>query len=273
MITIVSDHGHHAVHTHFDVAVELGERYGIKTAYHSWPAFRPSFDAVVCVSGNGMCHIYFRGEDGTWATRPSREVIESAPPRADRVAPGRARGRASSPPAGDDPGSLIVESKSGVADLAETAGGGVTYSAARRARSVRLGRDAYRGWDSREALEETIDTESPRRARPDRPALSHRRTGDLVISASGGLRPPGALRVAAPLLLARRAHPRPHAHSRRVERPAGRGSGPVRRRCDDRPGLSGSARALGRRRGARGSQRSGSDAARPGPAMASPASE
>ena len=94
MITIVSDHGHHAVHTHFDVAVELGEKYGIKTAYHSWPAFRPSFDAVVCVSGNGMCHIYLRGEDGTWATRPSRDVIGQRHPGPDRVASRRARRRA-----------------------------------------------------------------------------------------------------------------------------------------------------------------------------------
>ena len=183
MIQIVSDHGHHAVHTHFDVAVELGERYGIKTAYHSWPAFRPSFDAVVCVSGNGMCHIYFRGADGTWATRPSREVIESrhpgligsllAEPAVDIVVT-----RGASDPA------LIVESKRGVADLAET-GGDISYSA-------RDGRDPF-GWGEmparmglREALEETIDTEYPDALVQIAQLFRTRRTGDLVISAAAG---------------------------------------------------------------------------------------
>jgi arylsulfatase A-like enzyme len=183
MIQIVSDHGHHAVHTHFDVAVELGERYGIKTAYHSWPAFRPSFDAVVCVSGNGMCHIYFRGADGTWATRPSRDVIESrhpgliesllAEPAVDIVVTRR-----------ESASGLIVESRRGVADLEETVDG-VAYS-------PRDGRDPF-GWDGmpehmglREALDETIDTESPDALVQIAQLFRTRRTGDLVISAAAG---------------------------------------------------------------------------------------
>ncbi len=184
LVTIVSDHGHHAVHTHFDVAVELGEKYGIKTAYHSWPAFRPSFDAVVCVSGNGMCHIYLRGEDGTWATRPSRDVIEHRHPALIESL--------LSEPAveliatrSDVSGGLIVESQSGVADLAETADGGVTYS-------LRDGRDPF-GWDempsemsSREALEATFDTGHPDAIVQIAQLFRTRRTGDLVISAAAG---------------------------------------------------------------------------------------
>jgi hypothetical protein len=183
MITIVSDHGHHAVHTHFDVAVELGRRFGIKTAYHSWPAFRPSFDAVVCVSGNGMCHIYLRGPDGSWATRPSRELIESrhpgllstllAEPAVDIVVT-----------RGDSEGALIVESERGAADLAEVAGG-VEYAPRREG-------DPF-GWDEipkrmshREALDETFGTGYPDALLQIAQLFRSGRTGDVVISAAAG---------------------------------------------------------------------------------------
>jgi hypothetical protein len=184
LITIVSDHGHRAVHTHFDIAVELGERYGIKTAYHSWPAFRPSFDAVVCVSGNGMCHIYLRGEDGTWASRPSRDVI-------GQRHPGLIESLLEEPAIeliatrSDEAGGLIVESKAGIADLAETAEGAVTYS-------PRDGRDPF-GWaemapqmSSRDALEATMDTGHPDALVQIAQLFRTRRTGDLVISAAAG---------------------------------------------------------------------------------------
>ena len=184
MIMIVSDHGHHPVHTHFDLAVELGERHGIKTAYHSWPAFRPSFDAVACVSGNGMCHVYLRGPDDTWATRPSREAIGH-----------RHRGLIESlleEPAveivatrGDSPGSLVVESRRGAADLCEGAEGSIAYVA-------RAGRDPF-GWDaieprmsSREALLNTIDTDHPDALVQIAQLFRTRRTGDIVISAAPG---------------------------------------------------------------------------------------
>ncbi len=183
MITIVSDHGHHAVHTHFDLAVELGERHGLKTAYHSRPAFRPSFDAVACVSGNGMAHVYLRGPDGSWATRPSRDVIHRdhrgllesllAEPAVEIVV---TRGEA--------PESLIVESRSGVADLAETADG-IAYS-------VREGSDPF-GWgempgemSSREALENTVETGHPDALVQIAQLFRTVRTGDIVVSAAAG---------------------------------------------------------------------------------------
>jgi Type I phosphodiesterase / nucleotide pyrophosphatase len=183
MILLVSDHGHHPVHTHFDIAVEFGSRYGIKTAYHSWPAYRPSFDAVVCVSGNGMCHIYLRGADGSWATRPSREVIELRHPglvssllaeQAVDVVVTR----------GESPGALIVESKRGLADLAEVAGG-VEYVP--RADGDPLGWDELpRTLGLREALEATAETEYPDALVQIAQLFRSGRTGDIVISAAAG---------------------------------------------------------------------------------------
>lgn len=183
MIMIVSDHGHNPVHTHFDIAVEFGSRFGIKTAYHSWPAFRPSFDAVVCVSGNGMCHVYLRGADGSWATRPTRQVIESrhpgliaallAEPAVDIVTTRR-----------DELNALVVESERGMADLTEVSGG-VVYE-------PRAEGDPF-GWGAlpqrmsyREALEETIETDYPDALVQTAQLFRTRRTGDLVISAAAG---------------------------------------------------------------------------------------
>jgi hypothetical protein len=183
MITIVSDHGHHSVHTHYDLAVDLGESHGLKTAYHSWPAFRPSFDAVACVSGNGMAHVYLRGESGTWGTRPSREVIA-------RRHPGLLESLLSEPAVeilatrGEDPGGIVVESERGVADLAET-GNGVAYAA-------RDGQDPF-GWaempanmSSREALEATVETGHPDGLVQIAQLFRTERTGDIVVSASPG---------------------------------------------------------------------------------------
>ena len=173
------------MHTHFDLAVELGRRYGIKTAYHSWPAFRPSFDAVACVSGNGMAHIYLRGEDGTWATRPSRDVISSRHP-------GLLESLLAEPSIdivitrGEDEDGLVVESRAGIADLSEQeARGEIAYA-------PRKGRDPF-GWDplpaglsSREALEVTADTEYPDALAQIAQLFRTGRTGDLVVSATAG---------------------------------------------------------------------------------------
>ncbi|HYH60322.1 MAG TPA: alkaline phosphatase family protein, partial [Solirubrobacterales bacterium] len=185
MITIVSDHGHRRIHTHFDLAVEIGRVHGIKTAYHSWPAFRPSFDGVVCVSGNGMAHIYLKGEDGTWRTRPSRETIRArhagllewlvATPAVDIVTT-----------RGDAEGELVVESRRGVADLRETrADGWIRYA-------VRDGADPF-GFcalpgemSSREALETTAETEYPDALAQIAQLFRTGRTGDIVVSATPG---------------------------------------------------------------------------------------
>ncbi len=185
MIAIVSDHGHRNVDSHYDLAVDLGKRYGLKTAYHSWPAFRPSFDAVACVSGNGMAHVYLRGADGGWATPPSRDVILSRHP-------GLLESLISEPAIdivvsrSGEPGALIVESTRGIADLAEVGpGGGISYS-------PRDARDPF-GWDSlptqmtsREALDSTVDSDYPDALVQIAQLFRTRRTGDIVISATPG---------------------------------------------------------------------------------------
>lgn len=185
MIAIVSDHGHRRVDSHYDLAVELGRRWGIKTAYHSWPAFRPSFDAVACVSGNGMAHVYLRGDDESWATRPTRDVIERRHPAllaalvgepAIDIVVTRSEGEAG----------LVIESSRGTAELAEVApDGDLAYA-------PRDGRDPF-GWQalpplmtSREALELTIDSDYPDALTQIAQLFRTRRTGDVVVSAAPG---------------------------------------------------------------------------------------
>ncbi|MEJ7875870.1 MAG: alkaline phosphatase family protein [Solirubrobacterales bacterium] len=185
MITIVSDHGHRKVDTHSDIAVALGARHGIRTAYHSWPAFRPSFDCVVCVSGNGMAHIYLRGEDSSWRTRPSREVIS-------RRHPGLLEWLVGEPAVdivatrGEAEGGLVVESRRGIADLRETRTDGRIHYAA-RADGDPFGFAGLSGTMSlRKALEVTVDTEYPDALAQIAQLFRTRRTGDIVISASPG---------------------------------------------------------------------------------------
>jgi hypothetical protein len=183
MIAIVSDHGHWRVDSHFDLAVDLGETHGLKTAYHSWPAFRPSFDAVVCVSGNGMAHVYLRGVDGGWGTAPTRDVIERRHPGLlDALLAESAIDVMIT--RGESEGALIVETERGSADLTEVAGG-VSYR-------LRDGADPF-GWESmperltsREALELSADTEYPDALIQIAQLFRTQRTGDIVVSASAG---------------------------------------------------------------------------------------
>ena len=183
MIAIVSDHGHRQVDTHFDLAVDLSTTHGLKTAYHSWPAFRPRFDCVVCVSGNGMAHVYLRGEDGTWATRPSRDVIE-------RRHPGLLASLVAEPAIdivstrSGEAGRLVVESRAGRAELEEGSEGEISYA-------VSTG-DPF-GWDplpermgSRESLELTFETHYPDALVQIVQLFRTPRSGDIVVSASPG---------------------------------------------------------------------------------------
>ena len=185
LITIVSDHGHRQVDTHFDLAVEIGRVHGIRTAYHSWPAFRLSFDCVVCVSGNGMAHIYLKGEDGSWRTRPSRDVIRSrhagllewlvAAPAVDIIAT-----------RGEHAGDLVVESRRGIADLRENRDDArIRYSAREDGDPFGFSGMAAE-MSAREALEATIETEYPDALTQVTQLFRTGRTGDIVVSASPG---------------------------------------------------------------------------------------
>lgn len=73
LIAVVSDHGHSETQTHFDIGPWLEKEKNLKTFYYS-NIFKFYFDAVSMVSGNGMSHLYFRGEKG-WGARKSFEEI------------------------------------------------------------------------------------------------------------------------------------------------------------------------------------------------------
>jgi hypothetical protein len=132
-----------------------------------------------------MAHVYLRGEDSSWRSRPSREVISNrhpglleslvAEPAVDIVA---TRGEAD--------GSLVVESRGGIADLRETRADGQIHYAA-RAGADPFGFDGLPGaMSSREALEMTVETEYPDALVQVAQLFRTRRTGDIAISASPG---------------------------------------------------------------------------------------
>lgn len=75
LLIIVSDHGLSETKEHFDIGPWLEKEKKIKTLYYS-NIFKFCFNAVSMVSGNGMTHLYFKGQDG-WSTRKSFEEISS----------------------------------------------------------------------------------------------------------------------------------------------------------------------------------------------------
>ena len=69
LIMVMSDHGLSTTHTHFDLAGFVrGHVRRLLHFPHVWRHLRDC-DAVSMVSGNSLCHLSFRGEDG-WAGRP-----------------------------------------------------------------------------------------------------------------------------------------------------------------------------------------------------------
>lgn len=122
LIVVCSDHGHSEVHAHYDVAVALEREHGLRVAYHMGRTLTVRPEAVVCVSGNGMAHLYLAA--GDWSQKPVRDRI-------DAVHPGLLGALLSQPAvdliatrSGD--GELLVESRRGRARLAES-GGQVRY--------------------------------------------------------------------------------------------------------------------------------------------------
>ena len=66
LITLVSDHGLSDTQSHFDVGPYLEDK-GIATFFYT-QIFKFKFKASTMVSGNGMCHVYFEGQNG-WKGR------------------------------------------------------------------------------------------------------------------------------------------------------------------------------------------------------------
>ena len=58
LLVICSDHGHSPVRAHFDLPVRMESDRGLRVAYHSRKALVRNPEAVACVSGNGMAHVY-----------------------------------------------------------------------------------------------------------------------------------------------------------------------------------------------------------------------
>jgi Type I phosphodiesterase / nucleotide pyrophosphatase len=179
LILLCSDHGHTPVHTHYDLPVRLEDDFGLRLAYHSRPMLRRSFDAVACVSGNGMAHVYLRG-DGWDSPPPTRERI-------DLFHPGLRQGLLAEPAVdllvtrGEEPDSLWIESPRGQAFLVPR-GDGVLYT----------GSDPF-GWGRlpegmtwEESLELTFDSEHPDALAQIAQLFRSSRTGDLVVSAAPG---------------------------------------------------------------------------------------
>ena len=73
LLIIVSDHGLSDTHSHFDIGPWLEQEKNIKTLYYT-NIFKFRFKASTMVSGNGMCHIYLKGENG-WGYRKTFEEI------------------------------------------------------------------------------------------------------------------------------------------------------------------------------------------------------
>jgi Type I phosphodiesterase / nucleotide pyrophosphatase len=181
LIVVCSDHGHTPVHAHYDLPVRLEEDFGLRVAYHSRAVFKRDPDAVACVSGNGMAHVYLRG-DGWRNPGPRRGDI-------DRTHPGLREGLLAEPAVellairGEEPDSFWIESPRGLARL-ESWGVGVLYRP--------QGSDPF-GWKElpermtwEESLGLTFDSEHPDALAQIAQLFRSSRTGDLVVSAAPG---------------------------------------------------------------------------------------
>jgi hypothetical protein len=68
-LSVVSDHGHSAVHSHLDLAAELREN-GVRVRSHPW-TYPDRSQAAVMVSGNSMAHVYLGLDDRTKQAWPA----------------------------------------------------------------------------------------------------------------------------------------------------------------------------------------------------------
>ncbi|MEA2478804.1 MAG: hypothetical protein QOJ07_726 [Thermoleophilaceae bacterium] len=181
LLVVCSDHGHSPVREHYDLPVRLETDFGLRAAYHSWPVLRRRPEAVACVSGNGMCQVYFKAAG--WGHEPSRDQIAD-------LHPGLLQGLLAEPAvdlmitrAGAE-GWLWVESRRGRARLREAPGGGVEYEPD--------GTDPF-GWgalpralSSEDALRANFDSDHPDALVQIAQLFRSGRAGDLVVSATPG---------------------------------------------------------------------------------------
>jgi hypothetical protein len=176
LLIVCSDHGHCPVERHFDLPVRLEEDHGLRVGYHSGRLAVRSPQLVVCVSGNGMSHVYALPEQG----RPERADRAAF----DAIAPG-VRERLVAEEAVDlvmtrENGELLVESARGRALLSE-AGGRIRY---RPETGDPFGYGPLpEHMDLREALELTFRSGHPDGLLQAAQIFRAPRCGDLVVSA------------------------------------------------------------------------------------------
>ena len=183
LLVICSDHGHSPVREHYDLPVSLERDAGLRTAYHSWPAFRRDPDAVACVSGNGMCQVYLKA--GGWQHAPAREEIAGlhpglleqllAEPATDVIVT-RAR----------EDGWLHVESRAGRARLRETDGGATIEYVREGADPLGLPDGVPARMTAEEALAATFATDHPDGLVQIAQLHRSARAGDITVSALPG---------------------------------------------------------------------------------------
>lgn len=179
LLVICSDHGHSIVHTHFDVAVWLERERGMRVAYHMGRTLTVRPEAVVCVSGNGMAHVYLAA--GDWSRPPTREEIDAAHPGLLVELLEQPAIDLMATRLGD--GEVLVESRHGRARLAET-GTGVRW---RPEGGDPLGLPPLpeeMSWE--EALRHTFDTGHPDGLVQLAQLWRSPRTGDVLLSSAPG---------------------------------------------------------------------------------------
>jgi hypothetical protein len=161
--------------------VRLEDDFGLRTAYHSRAVFKRDPDAVACVSGNGMCQVYLRGE--SWRSPP--------PPRAgiDRHHPGLREGLLAEPAIdlvltrAEDGAGIWIESRRGRARLDRLADG-VHYEVRDRDPFGWERVSERMSWD--EALAASFESDHPDALVQVAQLFRSRRAGDLVVSAVPG---------------------------------------------------------------------------------------
>jgi arylsulfatase A-like enzyme len=183
LLCLSSDHGHTEVSRHLDLE-GFFEARGLRTLYfprllRRWLAC----DAACMVGGNGMAHVYLRGQRG-WAERPTGDELTSTHPTLVDDLLGEEAVHVVAHHTGED-GAILVRSRAGDATV-RLDGDRVHYQVSRGADPFGY-TDALPGYLSRaELLARTQHTDYPDAPLQLAQLFASHRTGDLVVSALPG---------------------------------------------------------------------------------------
>ena len=172
---IGSDHGHSRTHTHLDAA-DILKAIGFSCLYYPL-IWRQRADCAVMVSGNGMCHIYFRNDED-WIERTAWEGTN-----ARRATEGLLREDGIDFVAGRTAdGTVVIQTRDGQGKIKQ-ASGAYSYEF--------LGQDPLAcgelsNVNERELLIRTFDSPRPDAAMQLSQLFRAERSGDLLVSAKEG---------------------------------------------------------------------------------------